>query len=485
MVKTVNFDLQEEILDVESIISRGMNHFSILGINNKSKSELKSRIRMAFKSSLFNFPKGNIIVNIHNNNNYSLKNNYFDLPIAISILKTLNKIKSTENYVFVGQLNIDGSINPVENPIRIISICKKFNIKNIILGKGDYEYISIFKDINIFIANNLLEVVNHLNKVKSLEKININNYLIKKDIFDLDINDIYSQDRLIRALIIAISGRHSILIKGPIGVGKTYTIKAIKSILPDLNYEEALKLHDIKIRLKMNEYFTNIPNIVIPNINSNIKQLFGNNKQIGIVSLANFGLLVFDEINLYDKKILNKLKLLLDNYSDEMNFNYLIDYTFIGIMNSCPCGNYGTDKKCSCTMNQINKFNEKIDKSIYDRFQIKIICNNIKNTYKNEKKYDIENIKNNIKNTYKIQKDRYRENNKNNGNLISKDIEKYIEIEDNIKNVIDKFSSKYDISKRGINNIIKVARTIADLDNSNKINNKHIFEAISYYINFN
>lgn len=360
-IKVVNLeDKIDSIVEVDTTITKGMVKFTITGMISRKIRESKTRIKQAFKSLGLKFPYGNVITNI-SPANIKKDGTHFDLPIAISVLKAQGLINLKEDYVILGELNIDGSLIPINNPSRLINACIQNNIKKILIAKGEYDYISLFDDLNVVMVSNLKDAINFFNGKYKKEKIE---YIHKERKHDVTINDIISQKSLVRALIIAISGNHSLFIKGGIGSGKSFSIKALESILPEIDIKKALILDDIKTRFSFEDEFNLIPDIHFVSLNTSLLELFGNSVKLGNISLSNFGILVFDEINLFSKKVLDLLKIRMDNYQfDDVNLNKYYDYpvntTIIAIMNPCPCGKLGSNEKCTCTLGEINRFKKK------------------------------------------------------------------------------------------------------------------------------
>lgn len=483
-IKTFNFNnFDEHLVNILTSTTKGILRFSINGMVSKTILESKDRIISTFKTNNLKFPYGKTTTSLFP---ADIKKNgtHYDLPITISLLIQQGIINNNEvyDYLFCGELDIYGNLIPIFNPIRIIQFCKSNNIKNVMLPFGEYTYINDFTDINIFMAKNIKEIINHFNnkqivKYKSELYENENNY-------DFSINDIISQKSLIRALIVAIAGNHSIMIKGPVGVGKTLSIKSISSIFSKLNKEQTFILSEIITRITNTNSFNSYPLIYYPKNNIKYTELFGTSKSIGMISKSNFGVIAFDEINTFSSSILNSLKIFLDyddvfTFDKKKYFNYPVNSTIISTMNPCPCGNYGTSAKCYCTIGEISRHNKKIDKALMDRFQIKITVENPKFDSGNNN-YNIKEIQEIISKCIKIQMKRYNSSEIRNGTISNNLIQGYISLSDNCLKLLKIFSNKYNISRRSYNNIIKVARTIADIENSYLIEEKHIFEAIKY-----
>ncbi|MFM1514428.1 ATP-binding protein [Helcococcus ovis] len=484
LIKTYNFNKTEEnLVYIETIKNKGMIKFTISGLISKSISEGKDRIYSTFKMNGLKFPYGRVITNLFPAD-IKKQGTHYDLPIAISILVNQGYIKYPGDYLVCGELSLNGDLVEIDNPIRIINFCLKNNIKNVIMPYGDYPYLSLYKDINIYMARNISEVINHFNGKNNL--LFNKNFVINENIIETSINDILSQKALIRALIISISGNHSILIKGPVGTGKTFSIKSIKSLFLKLNSKESLILSDILTRFYKSNTFTSYPQIIYPKNNVSVNELFGNERKIGTCTMSNFGFLVFDELNTFNKNIIDKLKSLLDfdeviKFNKKIYYEYPVKSTIIATMNPCPCGNYGTDSKCICTEKEIQNYIKKIDKALLDRFNIKLTVTSSKNISNvNSEKYDIEIIKSKIDNAKKIQLRRYDSDIITNGSLKNYQIKKYINVSENINNLLEMLKQKYNLSQRSVDNILKVSRTIADYEGHEEILEEYVFEALNY-----
>ena len=484
LIKTYNFNKTEEnLVYIETIKNKGMMKFTISGLISKIISEGKDRIYSTFKMNGLKFPYGRVITNLFPAD-IKKQGTHYDLPIALSILANQGYIKYPDDYLVCGELSLNGDLVEIYNPIRIINFCIKNDIKNVIIPYGNYPYLSLYEDINIYMAKNIAQVIDHFNFKNDL-MIN-NNFNFQENKIETSINDILSQKALIRALIISISGNHSILIKGPVGTGKTFSIKSIKSLFSKLNSKDSLILSDILTRFYETNTFTSYPQIIYPKNNINVNELFGNNKKIGTYTMSNFGFLVFDELNTFNKNVIEKLKSFLDfddviKFNKKMYYEYPVKSTVISSINPCPCGHFGTEEKCICTQREILNHNKKIDKALLDRFNMKItVTSSKKISNNNHDEYDIKNIKEKIEKAKIKQYERYGSDIITNGNLNNFQIKKYINVSENINNLLEMFKQKYNLSQRSVDNILKVARTIADYEGSEEIEEEYIFEALNY-----
>lgn len=481
-IKTINFNgLDENVVEVETSIRKGMLGFYIIGLVDKTVLESRHRIKSSFSFYNIKFPYGKVVVNISPANIKKIGTE-FDLPISISILSLIKNIKIPKNTIFIGELSLNGKLIPLKNPYKYILSAIKNNFTNIILSKGEYPFIEKFTDINIYQFDNLYDLINSLENNLPIQEIN-SQYIISKEKFlNITINDIIGQERLIRAIIISLSGKHHLLINGPVGSGKTRSVISIKSILPDLDFKKNInlsmilkELYDLsKIRLK--------PLIYTPNINDNKNKIFGG-KKLGEINSGSYGIIHFNELNLFSKKILNKLREIMDNEISKISNDlpFLKDYVVIATTNPCPCGNYGSKtEKCTCSTAEISRYKNKLNNSILDRFQIKLNINKVENYSEKSEQYDLKSIKKNIHNCWKIQSERYNDINLNNGNVDILTLKNFLNISLEDFELISKLSKKYNISKRGFDNILRIILTICDYEKSYDVKKEYIFEAINY-----
>lgn len=481
-IKTISTGNTDNILNIKTNIKKGIIKFNIPGANSNKSELIHQKLKNTFNYLRLKFPPSNTNILISPTDNINISSE-IELAIALSILDYQNEINIDDDYIILGQFGLNDNLLPLENPYRYMKLFLESDIKNIIIPFGNYNF-DYIKYKNIYYADNLKDVILHFKYNKTL--LTQSRYAYKETSYSYTINDILDQKELIRALIIAIAGNHSIFIKGPIGSGKTFSIKTLLSILPKLNDYELISLNDINLRYNSNSKYTNLPNLNFIHPSISLNQFNGTKNKIGYIAKSNYSVMVLDEINTFSVSFLDNLKILMDKkLSGEISNDILkqpINYTIIGIMNPCPCGNYGTNRKCTCSINMINNFNKKINKSLLDRFEIKININ-IPNKYveiSDNNKYDLEKIRNCISIARKKQNKRYKSNQLYNGSLDSIKIRKNIFLDKTCINYLEKIKEKKDLSIRNIDNIIKVSRTIADLENEENILKKHIYEAIRY-----
>lgn len=461
-------------ITIEANIYRGMFAFNVLGVSSTYERKIREKINAIFKLNGQKLPNKKMVFNVEiidEKYDYEL----LDLPIFIALLKIL-KIHNFKDEYYTGSFGIKGDLLPLEYPYKLINFLKtKDDIK--INIPYDDNLVLATKINNISMYKNVLDLLHNrkyvLSHVKEFEDADDNS--------ELDINSIIGQERLIRALIISIVGKHHLIVSGVAGTGKSLSFKAIQSLLPDLTYDEQLLVNAYN---NSSDKFIRTSNFTEVAKNITMSEFCGSKTKISLLNKNLGGFLIFDEINLYPNKILDTVKSFMDLNRDQNKEEKYI--TIFANMNPCPCGNYGSKyKKCTCSMGAINSFQNKIKKPFIDRFHIKVKTDSEfnDNEYNSQNKYNIADIKNKIMTAWNMQKNRY--NNKNfsyNGFVKGKDLSNLIKFNKEIENKLDEFVEFYKLSMREKHNIIRVSRSIADYEASKFIKLEHLFEAVSYQI---
>lgn len=469
--------------------------FTIVGLTSKEIDEAKERVRSAIKNSGFSFPQHKITVNLAPAD-ISKKGSFYDLAIAVGILKAQGDIKTKIDDKFMfGELSLNGKLNYVAGSIPLIVFAKdKFN--EVILPEENSFEGSIIENLNCYKANDLLSVVNHLNGVKTLEKnfyqtIDYNN----NTYYDYDFKYIKGQRNVKRALEVAASGMHNISLVGPAGCGKTFLARSIPSILPSLSENEMLettKIYSVMGLFSGRDSFNAVRPFRSPHHTISKVGLLGGGNPIlpGEISMAHRGVLFLDEFAEFNKDIIESLRGPLEDKEIQIarskrSVVFPSNFMFVAASNPCSCGNFGSlNKDCTCSVNSIKKYHEKLNGPVFDRvdMHIKVLpvaYDDLKfNVVKAESSKD---VKQRVTNAVLIQKNRY----KNDGIIYNSELKgkllaKYCALDSECENLLESASRKFNLSARGVTRILKVSRTIADLDEKEKIIKEHLLEAISY-----
>ena len=489
--------LSGSIIEVESDLSRGMPIFNIVGLPDISIKESKERVRTAIKNSGYEFPLNRITINLAPAN-LQKKGSQMDLAIAVGILKSSGVIIENNNNIddiaFIGELSLDGQINPVEGALPMVISMRESNISRCIIPYENREECSVILDMEIIPVESLSQVVNYLNKEETIDPYKRKSQTFKsKEVHDFDFSEIKGQAGLKRALEVAAAGSHNLLIIGPPGSGKTMAARRLPTIMPNLTFEEAIevtKIYSISGLLKSNTLIKERP-FRAPHHTASAASLIGGGRipKPGEISLAHNGVLFLDELPEFQKNVLEVLRQPLEDgcitiSRANASLSYPAKFMFIASMNPCPCGYYGDHlHECTCTEANINRYLGKISNPLLDRIDIHIEVSPVE--YKDLKEETIEEnsaqIRERVEKAREIQNIRYKNNNIfSNSQIIDKDILDYCKLKNSSEKIMSMAFEKYKFSARTYNKLLKVSRTIADLDGKLEIEDSHILEAIRY-----
>ncbi|MDA8611277.1 YifB family Mg chelatase-like AAA ATPase [Candidatus Pacebacteria bacterium] len=486
--------LKAHQIDVEVDISRGLYNFSIVGLGDKAVDESKDRVSSAIKNSGFHSPKQKsekVVVSLAPAN--SKKHGpLFDVAIALGYLESVGEIEieNKDSNMFLGELALDGSLRKISGTLPLVKFAKEKGFKNIFVPKQNAKEAAVVDGINVYGAENLTEIISHTtgnDKIKKqpVTKISKNS---SKDF--IDFSDIKGQLPAKRGLEIAAAGGHNIALFGPPGTGKTLLSKAFAGILPDMSFEEILETTSIhsSAGVLRKSLLTERP-FRTPHHSASYVAICGGGGSIkpGEVTLAHRGVLFLDEFPEFERKVIDSLRQPLEDgmiciSRASGSVCYPSSFILIATLNPCPCGYLGTDiKTCSCSRRQIEKYQQKISGPIVDRIDMWIEVGQIPHrdlfdSHKHIPPASPE-LKNKISEVHKIQRKRQ---DTFNSKLGPKDLETFCKLDSESKEILSSAANKLNLSARAFHKVIKLARTIADLEKEKDIKSSHILEALQY-----
>lgn len=482
---------------IEVDLNAGLPAYDTVGLADTAIKESKERVRSAIKNSLLTYPIRKITINLAPADTKK-EGSHFDLAIALGILIANEEIESNtyKDYIILGELSLDGSINSIRGVLPLIISAIQNGHKKFILPAKNAKEASYISGIEVYAFDKLAEVVDFLTGKSEVKPLETSEFVAisKANKYNVDFSEVKGQLVAKRALEIAVAGGHNVLMIGPPGAGKTMMAKCVPTIMPDMTFEEAIevtKIHSVAGILDNSVGIVVSRPFRTPHHTATVPALMGGgtNARPGEISLAHNGVLFLDEMPEYQRRTLETLRQPLEDgvavvSRAKRTLEYPARFMLVASMNPCPCGNLGSKtQECKCTPSEIHRYISKLSGPLLDRIDLQIEVDGItyedfRSSVPNESSAT---VKERVEKARTIQRARYAgTKTKTNDEMTNAQVKKYCALDNVGEALLKNAFTKLNMTARASTRVLKVARTIADLDGSTDVLSKHVAEAIQY-----